>query len=243
MLTRRDLLTLAGAGVAGLGRLYAFASDFWDKKPPSEWTSDEITKLTTKSPWAKEVSAQMAGGSGGGMGRGGGMGGPRIGLGGPRIGMGGGGMGRGGGRGRQMQPVKGTVRWESAQTILDATKTPLPEAFANHYVISVNGFPLHGSRRSQNEDSDTDSNSQSTERMLDNLKAYTSLEPKGKSIAQPGVVQMAPGGGSILFGFAKDVVDLSADDKEVAFSTQLNRLMIKTKFEFKDMKYHGKLAV
>ena len=86
------------------------------------------------------------------------MGGPRIGVGIPGIGgprMGGGGMGggrRGGGRGAQMQQVKGTVRWESAQTILDALKTPLPEAFANHYVISVSGIPLRGGGRRQDDD-------------------------------------------------------------------------------------------
>src|SRR5947209_4658952 len=119
-LSRREIFALAGAGVAG--RLYGSGSEFWDKKPPSEWSSEEIAKLTTKSPWAKQVSAQVAangGGARGGSG-GGGMGGPRVGvgipgMGGPRIGGGGMGGGRrgGGGRGGQMQQVKGTVRWES----------------------------------------------------------------------------------------------------------------------------------
>lgn len=250
MLTRRAVFALAGAGAAGWGRLYAFGSEFWDKKPPSEWSSEEIGKLTTKSPWAKQVTAQVsaAGGGGrGGSGGGGGMGGPRVGVGIPGMGgprMGGGGMGggrRGGGRGGQMQQVKGTVRWESAQTILDAVKTPLPEAFANHYVISVSGIPLRGGGRRQ--DDDSGDSSQPSENILDNLKAYTSLEPKGKPIAQPGVVKSQPGSDTILFGFSKETLDLSADDKEVAFSTQIGRSMIKTKFEFKDMKYHGKLAV
>jgi len=48
-----------------------------------------------------------------------------------------------GGRGQQRgTSYKGTVRWESAQPVLDALKTPLPDAFANHYVIAVIGFPL-----------------------------------------------------------------------------------------------------
>jgi hypothetical protein len=243
--------------VAGWNRLDAFSSEFWDKKPPSEWTSDEIGKLTTKSPWAKQVSAQVAAGGGGGgrggMGGGGGMGGPRIGggipgMGGPRMGgggMGGGGMGGGRRGGGQMQQMKGTVRWESAQTILDAVKTPLPEAFANHYVISVSGFPLRGGGRRQDDDSDSGDNSRSREDMLDNLKAYTSLQPKGKAIAQPGVVkaQVSSGPGSLLFGFSKEALELSADDREVLFSTQIGRAMIKARFEMKDMKYHGKLAV
>jgi hypothetical protein len=242
--SRRDVLGLAAAMVAGWSRLDAFASEFWDKKPPSEWTSEEIEKLTTKSPWARQVSAQIAAGDGtsssrGGMG--GGMGGPHVGLGIP--GMGGPRMGGGRrGGGRATQQVKGTVRWESTQPILDALKTPLPKAFANHYVISVSGFSLHGAYR---QGEDTDDNGKPSERILDNLKAYTSVEPKGKAIAQPGVVQVQPssGSGSVLFGFSKEVLDLSADDKEVLFSTQIGRAMIKTKFEFKDMTYHGKLAI
>jgi hypothetical protein len=252
-LTRREVFALATAGAAGWTQLYAFGSEFWDKKPPSEWSSEEIGKLTTKSPWAKQVSAQVSAGDGGGRGvpgrsggGGGGMGGPRIGLGIPGIGgggVGGGGMGggrRGGGGRGQMPQVKGTVRWESAQTIQDALKTPLPGAFANHYVISVSGFPLRGGGRRQ--DDDNGDSSHASEKMLDNLKAYTSLEPKGKPIAQPGVVQEQPGG-AILFGFSKEALDLSADDKEVAFSTQIGRAMIKTKFDLKDMKYRGKLAL
>jgi hypothetical protein len=251
MLSRRDLFALAaGAAAAGWTRLEAFSSNFWDKKAPSEWTSEEITQLTTKSPWAKQVSAQVAanGGGGGGRGGGGGMGGPRIGgipgMGGPRMGgggMGGGGMG-GGRRGGQMQQIKGTVRWESAQTILDATKTPLPESFANHYVVSISGFPLRNGRR---QDDDSDESGKPSERMLDNLKAFTTLQPKGKEIAQAGVVQAAPSGGPnmLLFGFSKETIQLSADDKEVLFSTQVGRAMIKAKFEMKDMKYHGKLAL
>jgi hypothetical protein len=78
---------------------------------------------------------------------------PRIGI--PGIGgMGGGrrmGGSQGGGRGQQRgMSYKGTVRWESAKPVLDALKTPLPDAFANHYVIAVIGFPLpSGQRRYQ----------------------------------------------------------------------------------------------
>src|ERR1700733_7031754 len=28
------------------------ASDFWNKKDPSAWTSEEVLRLATKSPWA-----------------------------------------------------------------------------------------------------------------------------------------------------------------------------------------------
>jgi hypothetical protein len=34
-----------------------------------------------------------------------------------------------------------TVRWESAEPILQVTRTLLPDQFINHYVISVTGLP------------------------------------------------------------------------------------------------------
>jgi hypothetical protein len=82
------------------------------------------------------------------------MGGGRIGgMGIPGIGGGGMGGGRGRGRGgRSAQSFNGTVRWESAKPILDALKTPLPEVFADRYVISVSGFPLDSGRRRGSQD-------------------------------------------------------------------------------------------
>ena len=237
ILTRRSALLLAGSGMATWGRLYASTGDFWDKKAPSQWDAEEIEKLLHKSPWAKEVTAQTAPGQGGGGsaggGRGGGMGGPRIGIGIPGIGIGmprggAGGGRRGGGYPRQGGAYeKGTVRWESAQPIIDAQKNPLPEAFANHYVISVSGIPLRGQDDS-----------------LDNLKQFTTLEPKGKELAQAGVVQRGTGEYStFLFGFSKESLQFTKRDNEVLFSTQLGTLLVKTKFYLSGMAYHKQLAV
>ena len=260
VLSRRSLFAfIAGASVAAWNRVYAKVSDFWNKKPPAEWSSDEIEKLTADSPWAKAVTAEFSGGDrsesrggtdeppvngpmGTGNPRGGGMGGPNIGIGGmggPQIGIGGMGGPRMGGRGAGRPQMKGTVRWESAQPILEALKTPLPEAFAGHYVISVSGFPLRGGRRPADEANGTN------EDMLDRLKSFTSLEPKGRHGSQPGVVQqqVSTGEGSVLFGFSKELLDLSADDKEATFSTNFGRLTIKAKFDLRAMMYHHKLAV
>lgn len=248
-LTRRGVLTLAtGAGIASWGRLYASGGDFWNKKEPADWSSEEIDQLTTKSPWSKPVNAQMPtdqggyGSQGGQGGQGGGMGGPRVGgipgMGGG--GMGGGGMGggrRGRGGGQATESYKGTVRWESAKPIGEALKTPLPEAFANHYVISVSGFPLSTGRRRSQDDSDNTDN-------LDRLKSVTYLQPKDKRDLQPGVVQQQTSySGSVLFGFSRELVTLKPEDKEVAFITQFGRLNVKAKFNLKEMLYRGELAV
>src|SRR4051812_30909017 len=61
-LTRRGMFLLAGAGVASWLPLGAATTDFWNKKPPADWTTEEIDRLITKSPWAKQVKAQYAAG-------------------------------------------------------------------------------------------------------------------------------------------------------------------------------------
>ena len=256
--SRRRLLALAAGAAVGSGfRLYGFSSDFWNKKDPSEWTSDEINQLLTKSPWAKEVSAQLNSGNngygsgssypgGGGMGGGGGgMGG--MGRMGGMGGMGGGMGGRGGrgGRSNPMQQTKGTVRWESAKPVQEALKTTLPEAFAGHYVISVSGFPLTLGGRYGSQDGTTSDSNQASQDTLDRIKSFTTLTPKDKRSAQPGVVQQQPsyGSESILLGFSKEVLALSKDDKDVAFLSQIGRIEVKTKFNLKDMIYKGDLAL
>jgi hypothetical protein len=147
------------------------------------------------------------------------------------------------------------VRWESAQPILDALKTPLPDAFAKHYVIGVRDIPLieNRPRQQQNpDDTDQDSPKLSTpdtsaaddKRKLDNLKQMTNLTPKGHESAQPEVVQqMTPGGTYFLFGFSKTFLDFGKKDHEVTFSTQLGKLIVKAKFDPSEMLYHGNLAV
>lgn len=99
----------------------AFGADFWDSKPPAEWNEKDVAKLTTKSPWAKQVPMQFnadrmaqtgipsggrggrgggrggwGGGGGGGMAGGGSMSGT-AGMGAPGAGGGMGGPGGGGG--------------------------------------------------------------------------------------------------------------------------------------------------
>jgi hypothetical protein len=241
-MTRRNLILTIGGVVAGSARLYAFSDDFWNKKDPKDWSSDEVTKLTTKSPWAKEVGANyVPAGGGGGGGYGGGGGGGGMG----RGGGGGGGGNRRNGPGTQPQNYKGTIRWESAKAIMDATKMPLDAAFTNHYVISVTGFPVQelGARRQQSQNQDSD---QALQDMLDHLKGVTFLQPKEKRDMQPGIVKQPAAGSygtTVLFGFSKEVLALKPEDKEVTFVTSFGRMDLKAKFNLKEMMYHDELAV
>jgi hypothetical protein len=272
-LTRRGLLMLAGgAGVQSRLRLYAASSEFWNKKEPAEWSAEEIDKLVTKSPWAKQVNASSpamsrgygnsGGSSGGGMGDpgvggggggypGGGGGYPGGGGGYPGGGMGGrgGGGGRRGGGGPMPISYTATVRWESAKPVQEALKTPLPEGLAGAYVISVSGVPIVQPGRQHSDDGDSDSTVSKgmSADVLDRIKDLTYLEPKGKSPAQPSVVQKGAIGSSgmptLLFGFPRDVVPLTADDKEVTFTTKMGAIEVKTKFNLKDMLYRKELAL
>jgi len=142
----------AGLPVVSAGfPLWAFGSkEFWEAKPSADWNSEEVDRMITKSPWAKEVTASNGTGpggpgNGGGMGRsrGGGIGFPGGGIGGgypgggyPGGGYPGGGYpssggypngggypgGGSGGPGGGARQFSGTVRWESALPIQEALR-------------------------------------------------------------------------------------------------------------------------
>ena len=277
LLSRRQMFLLAGAGVAGWPPLHAATGDFWNKKAPADWTSEEIDRLIAKSPWAKTVKAQYASGAGnsgddggypGGTGAGnggqypgngggypGGGGRTRGGIGIPGIGglsiPGIGGMGRGRGtsggspRGGAASPYEGTVRWESARPILDAMKSPLPEAFEGRYVISVSGIPLMGGRSlGGGEDDDSSASHRQELDDLDRLKGLSSLRPKGRDVVQAGLVARQIGAGSsFLFGFSREMLPLDTRDADIVFTTQMGRLVVKANFLPKEMLYHGELSV
>jgi hypothetical protein len=228
----------------------------WSKEVSAHFARDESEQ---NGPMGRNGGGYPGGGypggGGGYPGGGGGMGGPRIGgMGGPRIGgMGGPGMGGGGypggSRGRRggesSQLFQGTVRWESAKPVLEALKTPLPDTFTNHYVISVSGFPMMSGRPRSEDDDNRDSTAQASEARLDNLKSLTFLKPKDKEGEQPGLVLQQPssGGGTYLFGFSKEMMSLTPADKEVTFTTRIGRLDVKAKFNLKEMLYRGELAL
>src|SRR6478752_2847002 len=107
MLTRRGVMRFAlGLPVMSAAMpAWAYGSkEFWEAKPSSEWNADEIERMITKSPWAKEASVSFNGGPGGFGGNGGGSGRSR-GSGG--IGFPGGGIGFPGGGNRGGYPGVG----------------------------------------------------------------------------------------------------------------------------------------
>ena len=140
------------------------------------------------------------------------------------------------------------VRWVSAKPIQEALKSPAPEGLADSYVISVSGIPILTGDRQRSDESDSDATGAKgpSQDVLDRIKNLTYLEPKGKSPVQPGTVRQGSAGfetNVLLFGFSHEGLQLTPEEKEVSFTTQLGRLEIKTKFNLKDMMYHKELAL
>src|SRR5580704_14207497 len=152
-----------------------FASDFWKSKDSTQWSSDEVNKILTDSPWAKEITVTSGqqgqqrrgggrrGGMGGGFPGGGGGGGYPGGGGGGGYPGGGGGGGGGGGYGGINEKV--VLRWDSALPIQqalqrqgyhppasdDASKSkdaskPAVDVNQKYYVVTILGLTMPSRR-------------------------------------------------------------------------------------------------
>jgi len=220
MPSRRAFLTRAlasGLTLAPATRLFA-ANDFWNTKDPSTWTEDEIVQITSKSPWARAAVPGLKGAA------------DPTGISDGQAAQG----GRGAGARRMSGPQYVTIRWESAQPIRDALRAPLAAEFDGHYVISMTNLPLpprgRGADASENDD------------FLDRIQNGTTLQVKGRDPDEAGIARRTRIG-SILFGFSKDYLPLTPADREIIFKFDSDRLVLQTKFDAKEMMYHGKLAV
>lgn len=216
-LTRRSLLRLGAFLAPGLLTTISAASHFWESRPASQWTADEISQLASKSPWAKQTMAQYresmedlaphAGSE------------PEQGRGETKIGPCG--LVTCG----QIMPGEVTVIWESAQPIREALHPVIPPQFNGRYVISIRG--LEGTQS------------------LDKLEAGAELSVKGKSPIQAGVV--AQRNNSYLFGFNKELLPITAEDKDVQFIVRtgpdLKGTLVRATFNPKEMMYRGSLAL
>jgi hypothetical protein len=215
---RRFLIGALGSGVTLMHASQVFAgTPFWNAKDPSTWTEEEIVMLTSKSPWAREAVPDIKNAddpTGGSV------------------------LGEQGGKGMGQRHTALTVfvRWESAQPILDALRAPLSADFEGHYVVSVTNLPLAVPRpgRGRGETAPDD--------FLDRIQSGTTLQVKGRDPVEAGIVRRTHIG-SILFGFLKDQLRLTPSDREIAFALTTQQLSLKTKFDTKEMIYHGKLAV
>ena len=248
------------------------AADPWKEKKAAEFTPEDVQKLASKSPWSKEatVSMQMPSGGGGAAGGGGGRGGGGGGGGGGGMaGGGGGGMGGGGGRGGGggeggggtggggamgggMPQIKVTVRWESAQMIIDASKRQRSKEAQAYYILSATGMPMMGQGRGQGQGGQekkggaaAPSPEERRTAMVARFKESTMLERKGKDPIYPERVEILEGNSArlVVFLFPKEGQSIAVADKEVTFHSKMGAMNLKAKFSLKEMMYEGKLEL
>jgi hypothetical protein len=219
ILSRRQLdlwLFRASTGVlfAGIGGELLAASGFWNKKDPAAWTSDEILQLATRSPWATKARVLPKPGRDKGS----------TGTFGPDVAG-----GRGGGRGNGPEPLVAveevTVVWESAAPLVDVLRTTFPSDFANHYVIGVHDLPAPGKGQRFTRE---------------NLSANLA---KGQDSVDAGAIDTIRGRTVLIFGFSKELLPLGLQDKEVTFSLVTEAYSVRARFDLKEMRYRGMLAV
>jgi hypothetical protein len=230
MVSRRALL--GGVLVCALNPRLQAAAPFWNRKPPSAWTPEEITELLTRSPWARETNIDFEQTEGGHVEfpPGGGASGQE-------------GFGRGAPDGKDpsagvMRRAPVEVRWESAQPIRDAAQLPLAQIFEGRYIISVSNIPAEVMRRSRNVAGMT------YDDLMNELQGATTLESPGHGPAGAGLVKRVPGSESAyLFGFDKELLPLTGNEKEVDFVLKTARVSVRAKFEPKNMIYRGKPAL
>ncbi len=213
--TRRGFL-LAASGSLSLASAWRLAagSAFWKNEEPSSWTTDQVLELVTNSPWATKARVLPK---------------PRRDHGSlqpfdPEVAG-----GRRGGRGNGPEPVvkvqEATVVWESAAPLLEALKSHFPSDFANHYVIGIKIIPWGPGTKPLNQQ---------------NLLATL---VRGKDSVDAGSVAAIHGGTEVIFGFLKELMPLTAADKEVLFSMIADQFSIRARFSLKEMRYRGMLAV
>ena len=221
VLSRRQMMAAGGALLCS--PLQSIAEDnFWNKKDPTTWTDDELVTLTSRSPWARNVRVDLKP-------KGKDAEGNRA----PEPGASPFGVNRAEGGRTAAKAINATITWESALPLFDAQHQRLPADFRNHYVIGVKDFPVlvdAGQRQSPRE-------------LLDWLQNSATLQAKGKEAIQAGRAATARDGALILFGFLRDLLPLTANDRDVDFTLSTEQAVAKARFQPKEMKYHGQLAL
>jgi Glycine rich protein family len=255
---QKHIVGMVCAGVACA--MVLLAAEPWKNKDSAQWTDDDINKLLTDSPWAKEktVSPQRQQPYGQrGMGRRGGMGGGYPGGGYPGGGGGypggGGGYPGGGGGYPSEQSMNVTIRWDSALPVQQALKRQgaavadeakkVADASEKYYVIAVFGFHMPTTRSRYSDDSDQDRDRDSAaDRLRNQLLDAAQLQPKGGRSLYAQDVQIEGGGSEIHFLFPRNP-GIASSTKEVDFVLQVRDIKVEHKFHFSDMQYQGQLAL
>ena len=215
MLGRRDVLKVAGISVAiAARRSWAAPPEFWEAKPPAEWTGDEVHSILTDSPWATTGLVRDAGVE-------------RLNTSAPWTGL-----------PTKTKPWKVTVRWESAPPIQAALHSPeevVNEEFQKYYVISLAGDArVTGLLVADRE----------LGGKLLVLRSNTKLEQQNAPPLELDKLEevLQEPQRALWFYFSRRRV-ITAAAGYLYFGTMIGRFQVMAKFDAGKMLYHGRLAV
>lgn len=246
----------------------AFGAERWSHKTPEQWSAQDVQRILTDSPWAKQESARFpeivvhdeSAGSA--------QGDPNAAGVGSRAGMPlpGGQPGRwdgGVGRDRSGTPTLPVlVRWDSALPVRQAlvrsgeSDETLARS-ATDYIITILGLwpgetAAHGTEQAQDnslgavppgtQPVQEQAAPQRLGRMREGLMASTKLVPKGQPGISPEDVKLDLKTGAIHLFFPRNN-PITLNDKEVTLSTQFGPMRVSAKFRLKDMASNGKLEL
>lgn len=225
-----------------------FAAQRWGSKPYTEWSSEDVERLLTDSPWAKQASASFGAPEREEMGVT-----PPAGASGPpgsqapvtrsssrgvSDGKWDGGVSRNVDGELPTLPV--TVRWESALPVRQALlrsrdaggNAPVAESDKN-YIVTVIGLVSRGA--GANAESDL-------QQLQDQLMRTSGILRKAKPPITPEAVKIDSSTGAIHILFPR-TNPIALNDKEVTFATQFGSMKVRQRFRLKDMVYRGKLEL
>jgi|SRR5271170_4682058 len=223
-------------------------------KDSSQWSSDDIQRILTNSPWARvagatfdtpaddeEKGVELPPGNQGGDSHG------------ATDGKWDGGVSKNSGGILPTLPV--TVRWDSALPMIKAWQRAAgsqvgdpgltEEELKKYYVITVIGLvPGKSSKQStrpvaSGPDAVTPVD---PEQMLAGIQSQSHLFFRNKPSLRPDEVRLDATTGALRFYFPRSS-PLEMDNKEVLFSTHYGRLTVRQRFRFKDMLYKGELEL
>lgn len=234
-MNRAALLGLMTLFLAGI----TLGEDFWVKKDYVQWSDEEIKKMMTSSPWAKDVTITV----------------PAAFLPRPAPAAQGLDVEKGGGSRRRNNPtdedknapasegqIAVTISWRSALPLRKAmvksrlgTSTEVPadaqQVLAKDqgdYVIVVSGVPARMAQQLQG--------SERLNRSVLKIGKRAPLSPKGVDF------QARTQSADVFFVFPKNE-PITLDDKEVEVDLMLGTVEAKRKFTLKEMVYNGKLEL
>jgi hypothetical protein len=226
------------------------AQEAWLKKDFTQWNSEDVKKILTSSPWAKDVTIGTSapnthGGEAGGNprgiegeGGGGGIENPGGGGGGGR----GGGRGGAGGGGGASGPVKLIISWRTALPVKQAlvksklgaaTEVPAAakgflEKTEEQYVIMIEGLPNRFAQAAQQ----------------DKVGLGESVLKVGKKEIHIANSSFNRHGDTTEIALLFPKTDaIKIEDGEVEVDAKLGLLEAKKKFKLKDMVVNGKLEL